>query len=51
MIAVGRRPNVEGMNLEVAGVIFNESEGVTVDNFLRTTNEDVYAVGDCCSKY
>ena len=51
LIAVGRRPNVEGMGLEVAGVNFNTTDGVVVDKYLRTTNEDVYAVGDCCSKY
>jgi len=51
LIAAGRRPNVEGMGLDIAGVSFNETDGVQVDNYLRTSNEDVYAVGDCCSKY
>ena len=51
LIAVGRRPNVEDMHLEKAGVSYNVNQGVQVDNFLRTTNEDIYAVGDCCSEY
>ena len=51
LIATGRRPNVHGMGLDIAGVEFNEENGVKVDNFLRTTNPDVYAVGDCCSEY
>jgi len=51
LIATGRRPNVHGMGLDIAGVEFNEEKGVKVDNFLRTTNPDVYAVGDCCSEY
>ncbi len=51
LIAAGRRPNVEGLGLDVAGVQFDPKEGVQVDNLLRTTNEQVFAVGDCCSKY
>lgn len=51
MLAVGRAPNVEGMGLEEAGVNFNQQDGVIVDNCLRTTNEDIFAVGDCCSRY
>lgn len=48
LIAVGRAPNVEGLGLERAGVAFTPT-GVTVDDRLRTTNADVYAVGDICS--
>jgi pyruvate/2-oxoglutarate dehydrogenase complex dihydrolipoamide dehydrogenase (E3) component len=51
LVAVGRRPNVQGMDLEVAGVAYNENLGVQVNHLLRTTNEDIYAVGDCCSQY
>ncbi len=51
LVATGRRPNVHGMGLDVAGIDFNEEKGVKVDNYLRTTNPDVYAVGDCCSEY
>jgi pyruvate/2-oxoglutarate dehydrogenase complex dihydrolipoamide dehydrogenase (E3) component len=50
LVAVGRAPNVEGLNLEAAGVAFDTS-GVTVDNQLRTTNRRVYAAGDICSAY
>lgn len=50
-MATGRRPNVHGMGLDIAGVEFNETDGVKVDNYLRTSNQDVYAVGDCCSQY
>ena len=48
LVAAGRRPNVENIGLETAGVEINE-EGVKVDNYLRTTNPDIFAVGDCCS--
>lgn len=48
LIAVGRKPNVHGIGLAEAGVEFSEA-GVTVNDNLRTTNKDIYAVGDCCS--
>ncbi len=48
--AAGRAPNVEGLNLEVAGVDYSR-EGVIVDDYLRTTNPRVYAAGDVCSKF
>lgn len=48
LIAAGRAPNVEGLGLDRAGVTFTKA-GVTVDDRLRTTNANVYAVGDVCS--
>lgn len=51
LIGVGRAPNVEGMNLESAGIDFDSRHGVIVDNKLRTTNPNVYAAGDICSPY
>ncbi|MGH9801677.1 MAG: mercuric reductase, partial [Blastocatellia bacterium] len=48
--AAGRVPNVEGLNLEAAGVEYSR-EGVKVDDFLRTTNPKVYAAGDVCSRF
>ncbi len=45
LVAAGRRPNVEGLNLEAAGVAF-DGKGVKVDDRLRTSNPRVYAVGD-----
>ena len=51
LIAAGRRPNVEGLNLEEVGIQYDEREGIKVDNLLKTTHDDVYAVGDCCSLY
>jgi pyruvate/2-oxoglutarate dehydrogenase complex dihydrolipoamide dehydrogenase (E3) component len=51
LVAVGRRPNVEGLNLEVAGVRFDTRQGVAVDDRLRTSNRRVYAAGDVCSRY
>lgn len=50
LIAVGRSPNVEGLGLEAAGVACSP-KGVQVDDYLRTTNADIYAAGDICSPY
>jgi pyruvate/2-oxoglutarate dehydrogenase complex dihydrolipoamide dehydrogenase (E3) component len=45
LVAAGRRPNVEGLGLEAAGIGFS-ARGITVDRGLRTSNRRVYAVGD-----
>ena len=45
LVAAGRRPNMEGLGLEEAGIAFT-ARGITVDRGLRTTNRRVYAVGD-----
>ncbi|SFL79567.1 Pyruvate/2-oxoglutarate dehydrogenase complex, dihydrolipoamide dehydrogenase (E3) component [Desulfomicrobium norvegicum] len=50
LIAVGRKPNVEGLGLEEAGVAFS-AKGVQVDDHLRTTNPDIFAAGDVCSPF
>ena len=49
LVAVGRQPNVEGLNLEAVGVAFDERAGVQVDERFRTTNPNIYACGDICS--
>ena len=48
LIGAGRKPNVEGMGLEGAGVEYDLRFGVKVDDFLRTSNPAVFAVGDVC---
>lgn len=47
MFAVGRLPNVHGLGLEEAGIKYDANLGILVDKNLRTSNELVYAVGDC----
>lgn len=51
LVAAGRAPNVEGLNLEAAGVGFSTRQGVQVNDRLRTTNRRIYAAGDCCSPF
>jgi pyruvate/2-oxoglutarate dehydrogenase complex dihydrolipoamide dehydrogenase (E3) component len=46
MLALGRYANVEGFDFEQADVMYDR-DGVKVDKYLRTTNPDVYAAGDC----
>ena len=51
LVAVGRAPNVEGLNLEAAGVEYDLKAGVHVDDKLRTSNPRIFAAGDVCSRY
>lgn len=50
LVAVGRAPNVEGLQLEAAGIAYDRN-GVRVDDTFRTTNPRVFAAGDVCSPY
>ena len=50
LVAAGRSPNVEGLNLGGAGVK-HDADGVEVDDRLRTSNRRIYAAGDVCSPF
>lgn len=45
LVAAGRRPNVEELGLDAAGISVSP-QGITVDKTFRTTNRRVYAIGD-----
>ena len=45
LVAAGRAPNVDGLDLEKAGVEFSR-KGITTDARLRTSNKRIYALGD-----
>ncbi len=51
LVGAGRAPNVEGLNLEAAGVAFDDRSGIRVDDYLQTTNPRVYAAGDAAFPY
>jgi pyruvate/2-oxoglutarate dehydrogenase complex dihydrolipoamide dehydrogenase (E3) component len=51
LTGVGRIPNVEGLGLEQAEVACDAVPGIRVDDFLRTTNRQIYAAGDVCMAY
>lgn len=46
LLATGRRPNTSDLNLDVAGVKVNERGAIIVDEWLRTTNPQIRAIGD-----
>ncbi len=45
LVAAGRRPHLDGLNLEAAGIEYDRS-GIKVDARMRTTNKKVFAIGD-----
>lgn len=49
LMAVGRRPRVDSLNLEAAGVEYGP-KGIVTDGCMRTSNPDIYAIGDVRGK-
>lgn len=45
LMAVGRAPRIDGLNLEAAGVEYSR-RGITVDDYMRTNVPHIYAIGD-----
>ncbi|MGG5819670.1 FAD-containing oxidoreductase [Falsiroseomonas sp. HW251] len=50
LLAVGRRPNVEDLDLEAAGVKLDARGFIAVDDELRTSAEGIWALGDANGK-
>jgi len=50
LVAAGRAPIVEALDLGKAGVA-HTAKGITVDASLRTSNRNVWAIGDCNGLY
>lgn len=50
LVAAGRRPNVEDLGLEAAGVAF-DAKGVKVNAHLETSQPHIYAAGDVTGGY
>jgi pyruvate/2-oxoglutarate dehydrogenase complex dihydrolipoamide dehydrogenase (E3) component len=48
LTGTGRVPNVDHLNLEAAGVSYDNEKGVHVNDFLQTGNPRIYAAGDAC---
>lgn len=46
LVATGRRPVLEGLDLDQAGVDVHDGGGLVLDETLRTTNPSVFAAGD-----
>ena len=50
LLAVGRVPNTDDLGLDRAGIEIDERGYIKVDEALRTTNPNVWALGDCNGK-
>jgi mercuric reductase len=46
LASVVRNPNTDGLGLGNRGVGFRPDDGILIDEYLRTTNPDIYAAGD-----
>ena len=47
LLAVGRRPNTDDLGLDAAGVRRDERDFIEVDDELRTSKPNIWALGDC----
>ena len=50
LVSTGRKPRLEGLNLEAAGVKYSP-KGITVDDSLCSSVKHIYAAGDCIGSY
>ncbi|MBE7635411.1 FAD-dependent oxidoreductase [Sneathiella sp. P13V-1] len=50
LVAAGRKPNIDRLNLEAAGIEYDRP-GIKVDARLRTSNKKVFAIGDVAGGY
>lgn len=51
LVAIGRKPNTDGLNLEKANIKVNERGVIISNKLLQTTNENVYVAGDVKGGY
>ena len=50
LLAAGRQPNVDGLNLDAIGVDYT-AQGIKVDSYLRTSRANIFALGDVIGGY
>ncbi len=50
ILALGRRPNIEGLNVEAVGIKY-DAQGIKVDEYLQTAVSNVLAIGDVIGGY
>lgn len=46
LVSVGRHPFTDGLNAKAAGVVLNDKGQVIVDDLLKTSASNIYAIGD-----
>lgn len=51
LVAVGRKANSDGMNLEQLGVALRANGTIETDEYMRTAVPNIYAVGDIAGPY
>lgn len=51
LLALGRQPNVAGLALEQAGVVYDPHTGIQIDAYLRTSTPHILACGDVTGPY
>ena len=49
LVATGRRPYTDGLNVEALGIQKDKLGRIEVDDHFRTTVPNIYAIGDCIS--
>ncbi|MCV0398152.1 MAG: glutathione-disulfide reductase [Rhizobiaceae bacterium] len=50
MLALGRTPNTEGLGLDRAGVETGKADEIVVDDYSRTSVDNIYAIGDVTNR-
>ena len=50
LVATGRQPNTEALDLNKAGVKTDKRSGIIIDDHMRTNVENIYAAGDCTNQ-
>lgn len=51
LASTGRSPNIQGLALEKAGVGFDSRKGILVNDYLQTSNPNIFAAGDVCMNH
>ena len=51
LVAVGRKPATDGMDLDRAGVEVGKQKQIVTDEYLRTTAQNIFAAGDCTTRF
>jgi pyruvate/2-oxoglutarate dehydrogenase complex dihydrolipoamide dehydrogenase (E3) component len=51
LYCLGRVPNISGLRLDAAGVEAHPISGIMTDDTMRTSNPNIYAIGDVAAKH
>lgn len=51
LLAIGRTVNTKGLHLEKAGIELTDKKKIKTNDYLQTTNPNVYAIGDSAGSY